>query len=141
MSPEQVVAHHAPDAGSGLLGRRADLDFRHGRQPGDQYRTGDDLYPGPTVTTVPRLAAVGVIHLFSDALDAASPGGFHDQLVRRFSCVYTLKEQKARVSVCCEHILMHALPIGLRAGGMMTFAPFFGSDAIPRVSRHASPSC
>jgi flagellar biosynthetic protein FliR len=26
---------------------------------------------------------------------------------------------------------MHALPIGLRAGGVMTFAPFFGSDAIP----------
>jgi flagellar biosynthesis protein FliR len=30
-----------------------------------------------------------------------------------------------------EHILMHALPIGLRVGGVMTFAPFFGSDAIP----------
>jgi flagellar biosynthetic protein FliR len=27
-------------------------------------------------------------------------------------------------------ILSRALPIGLRAGGMMTFAPFFGSDAI-----------
>lgn len=30
-----------------------------------------------------------------------------------------------------EHFLTHALPIGLRAGGMMTFAPFFGSDAVP----------
>lgn len=28
-------------------------------------------------------------------------------------------------------ILTRALPIGLRAGGMMTFAPFFGSDALP----------
>jgi flagellar biosynthetic protein FliR len=28
-------------------------------------------------------------------------------------------------------ILSRALPIGLRAGGMMTFAPFFGSDIIP----------
>lgn len=30
-----------------------------------------------------------------------------------------------------EHILAHALPIGLRAGGLMTFAPFLGDDAIP----------
>lgn len=28
-------------------------------------------------------------------------------------------------------ILTRALPIGLRAGGMMTFAPFFGNDAVP----------
>jgi flagellar biosynthesis protein FliR len=28
-------------------------------------------------------------------------------------------------------ILTRALPMGFRAGGMMTFAPFFGSDAIP----------
>jgi flagellar biosynthetic protein FliR len=28
-------------------------------------------------------------------------------------------------------ILTRAMPIGLRAGGMMTFAPFFGSDVIP----------
>jgi len=28
-------------------------------------------------------------------------------------------------------ILTRALPVGLRAGGMMTFAPFFGNDAIP----------
>jgi flagellar biosynthesis protein FliR len=28
-------------------------------------------------------------------------------------------------------ILAHALPIGLRTGGMMTFMPFFGSDATP----------
>ena len=28
-------------------------------------------------------------------------------------------------------ILTRALPIGLRSGGMMTFAPFFGSDAVP----------
>lgn len=30
-----------------------------------------------------------------------------------------------------EHFLAHALPIGLRAGGLMTFAPFFGDDAVP----------
>ncbi len=30
-----------------------------------------------------------------------------------------------------EHILAHALPIGLRAGGLMTFAPFMGDDAVP----------
>ena len=30
-----------------------------------------------------------------------------------------------------EHVLAHALPIGLRAGGLMTFAPFLGDDAIP----------
>lgn len=35
------------------------------------------------------------------------------------------------MSPLLAHILMHALPIGLRAGGVMTFAPFFGSDAIP----------
>jgi flagellar biosynthetic protein FliR len=28
-------------------------------------------------------------------------------------------------------ILARALPIGLRAGGLMTFAPFFGNDAVP----------
>lgn len=28
-------------------------------------------------------------------------------------------------------ILSRAMPIGLRAGGMMTFAPFFGGDVIP----------
>jgi len=28
-------------------------------------------------------------------------------------------------------ILTRALPLGLRAGGVMTFAPFFGSDAVP----------
>jgi len=28
-------------------------------------------------------------------------------------------------------ILTRVLPIGLRAGGMMTFAPFFGNDAVP----------
>ncbi|MGA2509711.1 MAG: flagellar biosynthetic protein FliR [Candidatus Acidiferrales bacterium] len=35
------------------------------------------------------------------------------------------------MSPLLEHFLLHALPIGLRAGGIMTFAPFFGSDAIP----------
>lgn len=30
-----------------------------------------------------------------------------------------------------EKILAHALPIGVRIGGVMTFAPFFGSDAFP----------
>jgi flagellar biosynthesis protein FliR len=30
-----------------------------------------------------------------------------------------------------EHILAHALPIGLRAGGVFTFAPFFSSEAVP----------
>jgi flagellar biosynthetic protein FliR len=30
-----------------------------------------------------------------------------------------------------EHILAHALPIGVRLAGVMTFAPFFGSDAFP----------
>jgi flagellar biosynthesis protein FliR len=30
-----------------------------------------------------------------------------------------------------EHILAHALPIGVRLAGVMTFAPFFGSDALP----------
>ena len=34
----------------------------------------------PTVTTVPRLAAVGGI-LFSDALDASLPRGIHDRPV------------------------------------------------------------
>ena len=36
-----------------------------------------------------------------------------------------------RMSPLLERILAHALPIGLRVGGMMTFAPFFGSDALP----------
>jgi flagellar biosynthetic protein FliR len=30
-----------------------------------------------------------------------------------------------------EHILYRALPIGLRVGGLMSFAPFFGSTSIP----------
>lgn len=30
-----------------------------------------------------------------------------------------------------EHVLAHAMPIGLRTGGLMTFAPFLGDDAIP----------
>jgi flagellar biosynthesis protein FliR len=30
-----------------------------------------------------------------------------------------------------EHILARVLPIGLRAGGLMTFAPFLGSEALP----------
>ena len=30
-----------------------------------------------------------------------------------------------------EHILAHALPLGVRLAGVMTFAPFFGSDAFP----------
>ena len=30
-----------------------------------------------------------------------------------------------------EQILAHAVPIGLRVGGLMTFAPFLGDDAIP----------
>jgi len=30
-----------------------------------------------------------------------------------------------------ERILAHALPIGIRLAGVMTFAPFFGSDALP----------
>jgi len=30
-----------------------------------------------------------------------------------------------------EQILAHALPIGVRVAGMMTFAPFFNSDAFP----------
>jgi flagellar biosynthesis protein FliR len=30
-----------------------------------------------------------------------------------------------------EHMLAHALPIGVRVAGMMTFAPFFGSEALP----------
>lgn len=29
-----------------------------------------------------------------------------------------------------QRILAHALPIGIRLGGIMTFAPFFGSDAL-----------
>ena len=30
-----------------------------------------------------------------------------------------------------ERILAHALPIGVRLAGVLTFAPFFGSDALP----------
>src|ERR1700722_841204 len=36
-----------------------------------------------------------------------------------------------------EQILMHALPIGLRLGGVLTFSPFFGSDAWPARSKAA----
>jgi flagellar biosynthesis protein FliR len=35
------------------------------------------------------------------------------------------------MSPLLERILAHALPIGVRIGGIMTFAPFFGSDAFP----------
>jgi len=35
------------------------------------------------------------------------------------------------MSPLLERILAHALPIGMRIGGIMTFAPFFGSDAFP----------
>ena len=35
------------------------------------------------------------------------------------------------MSPLLERILAHALPIGVRIGGVMTFAPFFGSDALP----------
>ena len=35
------------------------------------------------------------------------------------------------MSLWLEHILAHALPIGLRTGGLMTFAPFFGDDGVP----------
>jgi flagellar biosynthetic protein FliR len=34
------------------------------------------------------------------------------------------------MSPLLERILAHALPIGIRLGGIMTFAPFFGSDAL-----------
>src|SRR5271154_2697995 len=35
------------------------------------------------------------------------------------------------MSPLLEKFLAHALPIGVRIGGMMTFAPFFGSEAFP----------
>jgi len=35
------------------------------------------------------------------------------------------------LSPLLEHFLAHALPIGLRTGGLMTFAPFLGDEAIP----------
>jgi flagellar biosynthetic protein FliR len=35
------------------------------------------------------------------------------------------------MSPLLERILAHALPIGMRIGGIMTFAPFFGSEAFP----------
>ncbi|MGD0963623.1 MAG: flagellar biosynthetic protein FliR [Candidatus Acidiferrales bacterium] len=35
------------------------------------------------------------------------------------------------MSPLLEHILAHALPIAVRLAGVMTFAPFFGSDAFP----------
>ena len=34
------------------------------------------------------------------------------------------------MSPLLERFLAHALPIGMRLGGIMTFAPFFGSDAL-----------
>lgn len=34
------------------------------------------------------------------------------------------------MSPLLERIMAHALPIGIRLGGIMTFAPFFGSDAL-----------
>jgi flagellar biosynthetic protein FliR len=34
------------------------------------------------------------------------------------------------MSPLLERIIAHALPIGIRLGGVMTFAPFFGSDAV-----------
>src|SRR5262249_21683128 len=30
-----------------------------------------------------------------------------------------------------ERVLLHALPIALRVGGIMTFAPFLGSSTVP----------
>ncbi len=35
------------------------------------------------------------------------------------------------MSPLLERILAHALPIGVRIAGMMTFAPFFNSEAFP----------
>lgn len=35
------------------------------------------------------------------------------------------------MSLWLEHVLAHAVPIGLRTGGLMTFAPFLGDDAVP----------
>jgi flagellar biosynthesis protein FliR len=38
------------------------------------------------------------------------------------------------MSALLQRILGHALPIGVRLGGVLTFAPFFGSEAVsPRV--------
>jgi flagellar biosynthesis protein FliR len=35
------------------------------------------------------------------------------------------------LSPLLTHILAHALPIGVRVAGVLTFAPFFGNDALP----------
>ncbi len=35
------------------------------------------------------------------------------------------------MSPLLEQILTHALPLGVRLAGVLTFAPFFGSDALP----------
>ena len=35
------------------------------------------------------------------------------------------------MSPLLTHILAHALPIGVRVAGVLTFAPFFGNDALP----------
>jgi flagellar biosynthesis protein FliR len=44
--------------------------------------------------------------------------------------VFSLVEEDQNVTPWLEHFLAQAFPIGLRVGGVMTFAPFFNSDAI-----------
>ena len=114
---------------------------RHDRWSDHQHRPGHDLHPGYDRLHRAAPCRRRRHHFFSNALDAASPGHFHAVAVFRFSRIHPLKD-RSPLPIDLQQILTHALTIGLRVGGIMSFAPFLGSVSIPariRAMLHYCP--
>ncbi len=141
MSPEQVVAMARQTLEAAFWVAAPILISRHRGEPGDQHRAGDDLRAGPHGDHRAALGGGGRDRVSADALDAAPPGGVHHQHFFRFPGIHTLGIRgTSAMSPLLERILAHACPSGCVSAELMTFAPFFGSDALtsPRESRLGS---
>jgi hypothetical protein len=78
-----------------------------------------------TLSHVPRLLVTGATLFFHDAVDVAAPRALHNGLSNRLS------PGAAVMNISLVQIIGALLTIGVRLTGIMLFAPFFGSVAIP----------
>ena len=88
-------------------------------------RAGADLASGPDPVSCAAPAGHRRSSFHDDALDVAASGALHAQPLNRLS------QGAAVVNISLVQVFGALLTIGVRLTGIMLFAPFFGSVAIP----------
>src|ERR1700756_535683 len=117
---------------------RSTFDHSHDRQPADQCGTGADLAAGHDSINGAAPFRGGRGGPAADALDGASPLGFHAAGVFRFPPISPLKaanrfgwQMNSMETVRLEPFVVAVVFVGARVAGLMVFCPFLGSNAIP----------